>query len=92
MAEFEQRQEAAVEQLRGDIARFIDENARRLEALEQPAPPAIADEFEALRRRIEERMLDVEQRSVRALEQVADTMAMLEKPLQRRPEAMLRSA
>lgn len=92
VAEFEQRQEAAVEQLRADIARFIDENARRLEALEQPTAPAIAAEFDALRRRIEERILDVEQRSVRALEQAADAMTVLESRFSDGPEAMLRSA
>ncbi|MGH6949862.1 MAG: hypothetical protein ACREH4_03260, partial [Vitreimonas sp.] len=81
-----------IEQLRCDIARFIGENARRLEALEQPAPSAIADDFEALRRRIEERMLDVERRSVSALEQVVDTMAVLEQRFSADPEAMLRSA
>lgn len=92
VAEFEQRQEAAVEQLRADIARFVDENARRLEALDQPAAPAIAAEFDGLRQRIEERILDVEQRSVRALEQAADTMAVLEQRFNSDPETMLRSA
>lgn len=92
VAEFEQRQEVAVEQLRADIARLIDENARRLEALDQPVPTDIATEFDGLRRRIEERILDVEQRSVRALEQAADTMAVLEQRFSDSPEAMLRSA
>lgn len=92
VAEFEQRQDAAVEQLRSDIARFVDENARRLEAMEHPAPADIATEFDALRRRIEERILDLEQRSVRALEQAADTMAVLEQRFSADPEAMLRSA
>jgi hypothetical protein len=92
VAEFEQRQEAAIAQLRADIAGFIDDHARRLEGLEQTAPSAVTAEFEALRRRIEERILDVEQRSVRALEQAADTMAGLEQRFNASPEAMLRSA
>jgi hypothetical protein len=39
----------------------------------------VAGEFEALRKRIDERILYVEQRSVRALEQVSETVAVIEK-------------
>jgi hypothetical protein len=50
--------------------------------LEQTVDGGIADEvaaeFKALRQRVEDRIMGVEQRSVRALEQVADTMAVLE--------------
>jgi localization factor PodJL len=80
VGELEQRQAQALETLRADIAHFIGENDRRLAALEGPAPPAdIAAEFNALRRRVEERILGVEMRSVRTLEQVADTVALIEK-------------
>ncbi|MEZ5994126.1 MAG: hypothetical protein R3C25_00070 [Hyphomonadaceae bacterium] len=79
VAQFEQRQAAAMDTLRADISRFISENHRRLAALETPAPDYdLAAEFDALRRRVEERILGVEQRSVRTLEQVADTVQMLE--------------
>ncbi len=98
VTEMEERQAEAFEMLRGDISHFIGENARRLEALEQMSPSepidfeAVADEFETLRRRIEERILGVEQRSVRALEQVADTMAVLEKRFNAGPDLAARSA
>lgn len=98
VTEMEERQAEAFEMLRGDITHFIGENARRLEALEQMSPSepidfeAVADDFEILRKRIEERILGVEQRSVRALEQVADTMAVLEKRFNAGPDLAARSA
>jgi len=83
VAALEARQAETFDVLRSDITNFIEDNTRRLEALEQGVDMApsheVAAEFQALRRRMEERILGVEQRSVRALEQVADTMAMLEK-------------
>ena len=94
VGELEQKQREAIERLHADIAHFIGENERRLETLEQ-APTSDGDigaEFEALRRRIEERVLGVEQRSVRALEQVADTMAVLEERFLAGAEAAARSA
>jgi hypothetical protein len=85
MIAFELRQANAIEALRGDIARFVADNDRRLEALEtRPAPAEqgdLAGEFETLRSRIEERVLGVELRSVRTLEQVVDTVALLEQRL-----------
>ncbi len=85
MIAFELRQANAIEALRGDIARFVADNDRRLEALEtRPAPVEqgdLAGEFETLRSRIEERVLGVELRSVRTLEQVVDTVALLEQRL-----------
>jgi hypothetical protein len=75
----ERRQAEALETLRADIARFVGDNDRRLAALESAEVDYnLAAEFDALRRRVEERILGVEQRSVRTLEQVADTVAMLE--------------
>lgn len=50
----------------------------RLAQLEQRD---VAAEFEALRQRLDERILGVEQRSVRAMEQVAETVALLEQRL-----------
>lgn len=96
VAELEERQAEALHSLRNDIARFVTENMQRLEALENS--PAlehaydVAAEFKTLRQRIEERILGVEQRSVRALEQVADTMAVLERRFNEGPEGALRSA
>ena len=85
MTAFELRQGNALEALRNDIARFVSDNDGRLEALEtRPAPTDqgdLATEFETLRSRIEERVLGVELRSVRTLEQVVDTVAQLEQRL-----------
>lgn len=89
MAELEQRQADAFEQLRDDVAHFIGVNDRRLAALENTEPADgydLASEFEALRRRMEERVLGVEQRSVRALEQVAETVAVIEQRFTGRDE------
>jgi hypothetical protein len=85
MTAFELRQGNALEALRADIARFVADNDRRFEALESAPAPAeqddLATEFETLRSRIEERVLGVELRSVRTLEQVVDTVALLEQRL-----------
>jgi hypothetical protein len=79
MAQMEGRQGEALETLRADIVRFVSDNDRRLAALEHTEVDYnLAAEFDALRRRVEDRILGVEQRSVRTLEQVADTVAMLE--------------
>ncbi|MBX3431053.1 MAG: hypothetical protein KF779_15820 [Hyphomonadaceae bacterium] len=75
----ETRQAEALETLRGDIARFVADNDRRLATLEHTEVDYnLAAEFDDLRRRVEERILGIEQRSVRTLEQVADTVQMLE--------------
>jgi hypothetical protein len=87
VAAFEQRQAAALDQLRAEIAGFVTENGRRLTAIEQARTEPKADDgdlataFEDLRARIEERIIGVEQRSVRTLEQVVDTVAMIEQRL-----------
>jgi hypothetical protein len=87
VAAFEQRQAAALDQLRAEIAGFVTENGRRLTAIEQARTEPKADDgdlataFEDLRARIEERIIGVEQRSVRTLEQVVDTAAMIEQRL-----------
>lgn len=99
---FEQRQADALDALRADIAHFIDENDRRLAALEQDGVATLSGDevliaraiearlteleqrdvgadFETLRRRVEDRILGVERSSVRALEQMADTIALIER-------------
>lgn len=79
MGQMESRQGEALEALRADIVRFVTDNDRRLAALEHTEMDYnLAAEFDALRRRVEERILGIETRSVRTLEQVADTVQMLE--------------
>jgi hypothetical protein len=79
LAVMEARQADTLETLRTDIVRFVTDNDRRLGALEHTEVDYnLAAEFDALRRRVEERILGIEQRSVRTLEQVADTVQMLE--------------
>jgi hypothetical protein len=63
---------------RTDIVRFVTDNDRRLAALRQNGSATISPLSLTLRRRVEERILGIEQRSVRTLEQVADTVQMLE--------------
>jgi hypothetical protein len=93
---FEERQDAAIQRLHGDIARFVDAQARRLEAVEQAASQPqdldLAAEFAILRRRVEERILGAEERSVRALEQAAGAMAVLEQRLHAAPEEIRQRA
>ncbi len=79
LMEMERRQADALETLRADIVRFVSDNDRRLVALEAPEVDYnLAAEFDGLRRTVEERILGIELRSVRTLEQVADTVAILE--------------
>jgi len=79
LAAMEARQAEALETLRTDIVRFVTDNDRRLSTLEHTEVDYnLAAEFDALRRRVEERILGIEMRSVRTLEQVADTVQMLE--------------
>lgn len=77
--DMERRQATALTELQADIVRFVSDNDQRLAALEQgQAPTGLEEQFLDLRRRIEERIIGVEQRGVRTLEHVADTIAMLE--------------
>jgi len=82
LAAMETRHAETLDVLRHDISVFITDNVRRLEMLEHTVDGGVSDEvaaeFKALRQRVEDRIMGVEQRSVRALEQVADTMAVLE--------------
>lgn len=113
LAELETRQATAFETLRADIARFVDDNERRLAALEaedRAAPllesiaavlehrlaaieaPDYAAEFDTLRQRIESRIHDIEGRNVRALEQVGETIALLEQRFARRGDDKVASS
>jgi hypothetical protein len=93
LGSIEMRQGEALEALRADITRFVTDNDRRLLALENPEVDYnLAAEFDALRRRVEDRILGVEQRSVRTLEQVADTVAMLEQRFTGRQDGERQSA
>jgi hypothetical protein len=81
IAAIEAAQAQALETVRADIARFVGDQEARFAAIESPrsqANPDLAAAFDVLRQRVEERILGVEQRSVRMLEQVADTVAMIE--------------
>ncbi len=60
----------------GDAAGLTARTETRLAELEQCD---LAGQFAALRQRIEERMLGVEQRSVRMLEQVVESIALVER-------------
>lgn len=73
----------------GDFAAFAEAVDARFEALEQRD---LAAEFEKLRQRLDDRILGVEQRSVRALEQVADTVALIEQRFSHVAEAAAKSA
>jgi len=86
----DQRQSDLLHTLRDDIARFVTDNDRRLDALEQasatsgaalPSNDDLIARFEELRERIEDRVLGVEVRSVRTLEQVIDTVASIDQRL-----------
>ncbi len=77
---FEQRFEAlergGVAALTGDEVLIAHAIEARLTELEQRD---VASAFDTLRQRIEDRLLGVERSSVRALEQMADTIALIEK-------------
>lgn len=115
MAALERRQAEALETLHTDIAAFIEENDRRLGALEQGGVATLSGDevliahaiesrltdleqrdpsadFETLRKRIEDRLLGVERSSVRALEQMADTIALIEKRYSEGDEALAQTA
>ncbi len=86
MEAMERRQAEALSDLQADIVRFVTDNDQRLALMEQNGGATVSGEptdleiqFADLRRRIEERILGVEQRGVRTLEHVADTIALLEK-------------
>src|SRR5262249_49538580 len=103
--ELEQRQHAAFEALRADIAHFLGDSDRRLSTLETQSDAegtagagvallklaASLDarfaelenrgnaEFETVRRRIEDRIVQVGQKTVRAPEQLSESVATLSK-------------
>jgi hypothetical protein len=93
MSTMETRQAESLEALRKDIVRFVADNDRRLAALESPEIDYnLAAEFDALRKRVEDRILGMEQRSVRTLEQVADTVSLLEQRFNGRSDEVRQTA
>lgn len=93
IAAMETRQAEALEALRADIVRFVTDNDRRLASLEHTEVDYnLAAEFDGLRRHVEERILGIETRSVRTLEQVADTVQMLEERFTGRDEGERQTA
>lgn len=93
VGQMERIQSEALETLRADIVRFVTDNDRRLAALEHTEVDYnLAAEFDALRRRVEERILGIETRSVRTLEQVADTVQMLEERFMSRDDGERQTA
>jgi chromosome segregation ATPase len=95
LAEIERQQAAAMDSLRGQVEEFARANDRRLTVLEtiaESSPTApnrdLSREFDIFRSLWEDRVQALESRSMRALEQVGETLAMLE----RREDAVARSA
>ena len=89
-AGLERRQAEALEAMHAGLAQIFNETEARFGTLERAlAEPGanedgydsqrIAVEFETLRQRIEDRILEVEKRSVRALEGVGETIALIAK-------------
>jgi flagellar motility protein MotE (MotC chaperone) len=79
LADLEDRQADALEALRESIARLVSENDRRLVAIEGAAEPRdFAARLAEFRLQIHARILEVEQRSVRALEQLSQTVSVIE--------------
>lgn len=93
LAAMETRQAEALETLRADIVRFVTDNDRRLSSIEHTEVDYnLAAEFDGLRRLVEERILGIETRSVRTLEQVADTVQMLEERFMHRDDGERQTA
>jgi predicted XRE-type DNA-binding protein len=96
IAEIERQQAASLEALRGQIEDFAKANDRRLTILETitesnataPSQRDLSREFDIFRSLWEDRVQALESRSMRALEQVGETLAMLE----RREDAVAKSA
>jgi len=82
-------EQGGVAALSGDEVLIAHAIEARLTELEQRD---VGGEFETLRRRIEERIMGVERSSVRALEQMADTISLIEKRYADDAEDLARSA
>jgi hypothetical protein len=77
MLDAEQRHSRALDALRRDIALFLDDSDARMAKLETTKGGDLAQEFSALHQNVEDRLAEAERRSVRALEQVMETVALL---------------
>lgn len=77
MLDAEQRHARALDALRRDIALFLDDSDARMAKLEAGQGGDLTQEFTALHQNVEDRLAEAERRSVRALEQVMETVALL---------------
>ncbi len=84
--DMEERQSSALELLRDQITDFMRSNEQRLAVLETIAEAnvhndsrEVAADLVVFRTSIEDRIMGLESRSVRALEQIGDTIVLLEK-------------
>jgi hypothetical protein len=78
-AQVDHKQASTYDELREGFAQLVEDADRRLSALEAISSFDVATEFAELRKRVDDRILGVEHRSVRTLEQVAETVATIEK-------------
>ena len=77
MLDAEQRHSRALDALRRDIALFLDDSDARIAKLETSHGGDLSQEFTALHQSVEDRLAEAERRSVRALEQVMETVALI---------------
>ncbi|MEQ1617090.1 MAG: hypothetical protein ABL883_01950 [Terricaulis sp.] len=112
ISEIVSSQGEALARIQTDIARFVEQQERRLAAVEAndhgarldaiaasidrgsaltPAPDFVA-EFDSLRQRLEARIHDMDGRNIRTLEQVSETIALLEQQLNARSQQRLVSS
>lgn len=81
LAQIEQLLANAVLELRNEVAAVVGDNERRIAALEAGGDAEAADRlglaFDELRRRVEERVVQIESRTIRSLDQVMESVAML---------------
>jgi uncharacterized protein YukE len=77
MLDAEQRHSRALDALRRDIALFLDDSDARLAKLETAHAGDLSQEFTALHQSVEDRLAEAERRSVRALEQVMETVSLI---------------
>jgi len=77
MLDAEQRHSRALDALRRDIALFLDDSDARLAKLETTHAGDLSQEFTALHQSVEDRLAEAERRSVRALEQVMETVSLI---------------
>lgn len=77
MLDAEQRHSRALDALRRDIALFLDDSDARIAKLETAHAGDLSQDFHALHQSVEDRLAEAERRSVRALEQVMETVSLI---------------